>query len=366
MRLFTKYPLALLTIAFACQAGLVLAAGYRFQPNGEPVPTPRGTATVQQQAPPAYSEGETAAASAEAGDSTDPWYSRLGCDNLCERLGVVAFAGFDSFQGVSDLSSNFGVVSGLNTGVLLPGLSEYGFGWQTGLSYGVYDWDGRTAGSADLNKTSQTQLFITTGFFRKAACDQRLSFGLVYDWMLNNEWGEFKTSPTLGQWRGQIECAFGDRNAIGAWGCVRDLSAVNPALDSDVMLATRAISQVNLFWHHKFCTGADSYLWFGVPDHGRIDGDGSLIDWTAGIGAQVPVSRSLALYGSGAYFHPSAAAGWGAAMETGYNISVGLTWYIGGNLRCRSINGNCATPYMPVANNTNFLVEESPLFNVGG
>jgi hypothetical protein len=240
-------------------------------------------------------------------------------------------------------------------------LGDHGLGWQTGISYGVYDWDGRVSGGLDLAPT-QRQMFITTGLFRKARCDQRISFGLVYDWMLNDEWGEYKTHPTLGQWRGQAEVALSGCNAIGVWGCVRDLSALNPARDTDLMLATRAISQVNLFWRHKFCGGADSYVWFGVPDHGRIDGDGSLIDWTAGIGGQAPLSENLALYFSGAYFHPSASAGWGASQESGFNVSLGLVWYIGGGARTHAINGDCATPYMPLANNTNFLVEQSAIF----
>jgi hypothetical protein len=74
---------------------------------------------------------------------------------------------------------------------------------------------------------------------------------------------------------------------------------------------------------------------------------------------QVPLSQRLALYGNGAYFHPSASAGAGGAMESGYNVGMGIVWYFGGNARSHAINGHCADPYMPVANNSNFLVEQN-------
>jgi hypothetical protein len=283
----------------------------------------------------------------------------LGCEEECERVGIVGFAGLDSFKGIADgqFQSNFGAVTGVNIGLLMPGLDEYGFGWQTGLSYGLYDFDGRTSALADRAR-SQQQLFVTTGFFRKAKCDQRVSFGLVYDWMYNNQWGEYGVNPTLGQWRGQVEYALSGCNAVGFWGCARDLGAVNRLRDSQVLVTNRAITQANLFWHHKFCSGADSYVWTGIPDHGRINGDGSLIDWTVGASVQVPLTQRMALYANGAYYHPSAAASAGAAIESGYDVGMGVVWYFGGNARSCAINGKCATPYMPVANNSNFLVEQ--------
>ncbi len=52
-----------------------------------------------------------------------------------------------------------------------------------------------------------------------------MSFGIVYDWMFNDNWGIFGTNPTLGQWRGQVEWAFNDQNSVGAGGCLRDQTA---------------------------------------------------------------------------------------------------------------------------------------------
>jgi len=366
MKTFVRHAVTLLAIAVACQSGLALAADY-YQPSGsdQSVVPVGNEKTVGQGQSACSSCCPTAACGCAESCDGDSCCCRLGCDEQCDRVGIVGFAGLDSFKGIADedYQSNFGAVTGINVGSQLSVLGDYGLGWQTGLSYGVYDLDGR--GSTDFNQArSQTQLFVTTGFFHKAKCDQRLSFGLVYDWMFNEEWGVYGTDPTLGQWRGQIEYAVSGCNAVGFWGCARDLGDVRTVPIPNtrgIIVANRAISQANLFWHHKFCSGADSYLWVGVPDHGRLDTTegGSLIDWTFGASVQVPLTCKLALYANGAYFHPSAAAGATAAVESGYDVGMGLVWYFGGGARSCAINGKCADPYMPVANNSNFLVDQN-------
>jgi hypothetical protein len=361
MKTFVRYAVALLAITVACQAGLTMAEDYTWV--GDQTATQVG---VEKTAPAQPQTGCNPCGPAVGCEPScgacDECCSRLGCEEGCDRVGIVGFAGLDSFKGIADGSyqSNFGAVTGLNVGSLLPALEQYGIGWQTGLSYGLYDIDGRTSTVNDAAR-SQQQLFVTTGLFHKAKGDKRVSFGLVYDWMFNEQWGEYGAHPTLGQWRGQIEYALSGNNAVGFWGCARDLGAQQAFLVGarNVTVSNRAISQANLFWHHKFCSGADSYVWMGVPDHGRMDGDGSLIDWTVGASVQVPLTERLALYANGAYFHPSASAGNGAAIESGYDVGMGIVWYIGGKSRSHAINGSCADPYMPVANNSTFLVEQN-------
>jgi hypothetical protein len=364
MKMSVRYAVMLLAIALACQAGSALADDYYWTGGGDQTAAP---AAVEKAAPmPPQTAGDACCPAAcgcqQSRGDCDGCCCHLGCEQECERVGIVGFVGLDSFKGVADGSyqSNFGEVTGLNMGAPMWGLEQYGLGWQTGISYGVYDWDGRTSTNVDTAR-SQQQLFVTTGFFRKAKCNQRVSFGLVYDWMFNEEWGEYGARPTLGQWRGQIEYAFSGHNAVGVWGCKRDLGAQQVFAQGlgDITVTNRAISQANLFWHHKFCSGADSYLYFGIPDHGQLGGGGSLLDWMFGASFQVPLSQSLALYANGAYFHPSASASPDAAIESGYDISMGIAWYFGGGARSHAINGRCADPYMPVANNSNFLVEQN-------
>lgn len=283
----------------------------------------------------------------------------LGCDE-CPPYGVVGLFGFDSFKGISDavMYSNYGAVMGLNAAVPVPGLRDRGFGWQLGMTYGVYDWDG---GSYLQPTTSQQQIFVTTGFYRKAGIDQRLSFGIVYDWMINNNWGFIGTNPTIGQWRGQVEWAFGDGcNSIGVYGAIRDLYARETIIIQDVpvIVTTRAVSQYNLFWHHKFASGADSWVWIGGLQTDRLNGDGSLGDWVIGASIQAPLNDRLALYGNAQYMHPSGVAGEASAAEAGWNVGAGIVWYFGGHAVSKRINGKCWLPYLPVANNSTFLAEQ--------
>ena len=73
-----------------------------------------------------------------------------------------------------------------------------------------------------------------------------------------------------------------------------------------ITVADRAVSQVNLFWHHKFESASESWLWFGIPQKDRLNGGGSLDDWIIGANVQTPISDCLALYGNAQYMHPSA------------------------------------------------------------
>lgn len=280
-----------------------------------------------------------------------------GCDD-CPRLGVVGFAGFDAFHGVSDADhqDNFGMVSGLNLGGPIPVLDDYGLGWQFGGSYGLYDLNGRSSGNHE--SSSMQQVFLTTGFYRKAAEGERISFGMVYDVMTANHWGEDANSVTLGQWRGQVEYELNDCTGVGLWGVrhERGDSAFNGGQ------RTRSVDQVSMFIHRKFQRGTDGRLWLGIPDDSRLSGNGSLGSWLVGGQLEVPLSQSLALYTNFEYMKPSASAGDAAAIDVDWNLGFGLVWYPGRNACSKALNGGCWMPYLPVANNSTFLVDQSRVF----
>ena len=46
-------------------------------------------------------------------------------------------------------------------------------------------------------------------------------------------------------------------------------------------------------------------------------------------------------------------------MSQGYDVSMGVAWYFGHRAVSHAINGDCGLPYMPVANNSNFLVDQN-------
>jgi hypothetical protein len=357
MKTFVRHTVTLLAITVACQAGLALAEDYYWVSGGDQGKAPTANQKVAQPA-------QANACPSVCGNEQvcDPCGSCLQCAEE-PSFGIVGAVGLDSFKGIADKGyGNFGEVTSLNMGTLLPGAEDYGFGWQNSISLGVYDFDGRVDNGGDA-KSCQTQLFVTTGFYRKGQGDQRVSFGLVYDWMFNSNWGYDGRSPTVGQWRGQVEYAVNDSNGFGLWGAQRDLGSV--IVNERYTYYNRAITQVNLFWHHKYaCSAADSWLWFGIPDHGRIyqgttaGAGGSLLDWTVGAAFQVPLSDRLALYANGSYGHPSASAGHYAAIDSAYDVSMGIAWYFGGHAKSCSLFGKGFIPYMPVANNSNFLVEQ--------
>jgi hypothetical protein len=348
MNTFIRHAVMLLAVAAICRAVLASANDSQWASSG----SQSATLTGEEKA----AANDRSACTGCSEWSRDPCGGRCVDDcESCPPWEIVGAFGFDSFKGVGDWDeqSNFGVVTGLNSAMPVPGLSDYGIGWQLGTTYGVYDWDGNSNGAK-----SQQQVFVTTGFYRKGDDDQRLSFGIVYDWMINDSWGTHGVAPTLGQWRGQIEYALSDTNAVGGYACVQDRSSSQWCLNNH-LVRDRAVDQVNLFWHHKFLSsGADSWLWAGLPEHDRLGGDGSLGDWIVGANLQVPITDRLAVYGNAQYMHPSAAAGQIASLESDWNVGVGIMWYFGGHAASSSVNGNRWLPYMPVANNSTFLVDE--------
>lgn len=358
MKSFVRHAAALVALAVVCQSSFVLADDYYWTDSGNRTAARLiGNEKVVDQGQACNTcDPATCCPDLTCGSCFD---QNLGCD-CCPCRGIVGFAGFDSFRGVSDdlYNNNFGAVAGVNASTGLFGLADYGIGWQLGMSFGAYDWKGS---SAARPRTTQQQLFVTTGFFRKAAGNQRLSFGLVYDWMVNDNWGAFGVNPTMGQWRGQIEWALSGRNAVGIYGCYRGLYSVQTYSGQQVTFDVRnqAVNQVNLFWHHKFASGADSRVWVGVPEQSRLYERGSLGDFIIGANLQMPVTDRLALYGNAQYMNPSASASLVATAEEGWNIGAGIVWYFGGHARSKKINGKCWLPYMPVANNSTFLVDQA-------
>ena len=272
------------------------------------------------------------------------------------RLGFLAFSGTDTFRGPPEGSfqSNFGMVNGLNAAA--PLVEPWGIGWQLGASYGLYDFSGRSS-PAPHQTGAQQQIFVTTGLFRRAREGQRASFGLVHDWMVNDNYGQFGLSPTLCQWRGQIEWACTDFNSLGVWGTVRDRAYIGDRPDNHNQL--RPIDQIDVFWHHKFQQGADTWFYVGVPDSRRLVGRGLVGSVIVGASAQAPLTDRLSLYANAMYMAANAAPGPNASTRDAYNVGFGLAWFPGRNARTRTVNGALWLPYMPLGNNSNFLVDAS-------
>jgi len=147
--------------------------------------------------------------------------------------------------------------------------------------------------------------------------------------MITDSYSVFAVSPSLGQWRAQISYALSDCNEVGVWaswrgsGNTREVTLNETTTD----LTFRPIGQANLFWHHNFDSGADSWLWFGVPENASLGSDGSLGNFIVGASLRVPLTDRVAVSTMAQYMHPTATPGFAAATERAYTISVGLTFY---------------------------------------
>jgi hypothetical protein len=294
---------------------------------------------------------------------------RSGCDN-CPCVGMMLFAGLESFHGIADgpLKNNDGFVLGGNFGVPIPGLRDYGFGVQFGASFGAYDLDGRTfpngvALGDPLSATNdvQQQCFMTVGIFERATENIPLNWGLGYDWMVNDAYGLFATSPRLTQFRGQIGYVVNDCNEFGFWGAIHDRGdgKVVTLLGVPTTVAYRPCNQYNLFWHHNYESGADSWLWMGVLDKDRLNGQGSLGSFTIGAKVEVPLSERVALYGEAQYMRPSSEAGPGASVQDAFSVGFGLEFFPNGSAKNPTAAGRCSMPVLPLANNGTFLVDSA-------
>ncbi|HET6882601.1 MAG TPA: DUF6666 family protein [Pirellulales bacterium] len=274
----------------------------------------------------------------------------------CPRWGFEAFQGFDTFRGPPDGAgpSNFGEVTGGNGA--LPLYQPWGIGWQLGASYGLYDFSGRTAPAPQVQTTgAQQQIFVTTGIFRRANNGQRWSWGFVHDWMINNNYSQYALSPTISQWRGQIEWAASGVNSFGVWGTFRDRSYIGDRPDNHNQF--RTISQIDAFWHHKYAFGGDTWLRIGMPLSKRLASNALAGSAIIGATAQVPLNQQLAIYANAMYMAPNVAAGPQGPTREDYNVSMGLAWYPGRVARTPTVSGACWMPYMPLGNNGNFLVD---------
>jgi len=318
--------------------------------------------------------GEAATSPAKGG-STCNGGCDTGCDSCCDsccdeldafceecpRSTTILFTNFESFRGITDGSfqNNNGVRTGFNYGALVGER----LGFQTGVSYGAYDFMGRQSSAPFELNTVQEQYFVTTGFFRRADCESPWSAGLVYDWMINDNFGILSNEPFLGQWRGQLAYATSAWNEFGVWGTVRDRGDSQTNLGFGVPTQYRAAQQYNTFWHHKWECSVDSWVWLGAFDNSDDLSPGNgWGEWTLGGRVVAPISESWAITGDLQYVKPSASAGPAGAQEDAFFVSVGLSYYPRCNARSRTVAGTCSSPLLDVANNGSFLVDTNVVF----
>jgi hypothetical protein len=270
----------------------------------------------------------------------------------CCPIEIDVTLGLDDFRGIYTGSWNgsFGALSALNLTVPIA----RSFSTQIAGSYGLYDWAGRGSTPFKNSKTFQQQGFITVATSYQTPHTSGWNAGLAYDWMLNKNFGEFAVGPDFDQVRGQLGYLFKGGNELGAW------TAYGIQTDhkhsQNIPLKFRGISQVNLFWSHYFKTHGYAMLWVGTPyRRGLLYTSGRPGRFIIGAQFSIPVTNSLSIEGHGSYMDPRHGSGVVPSRNFGADIYFGITYSFGKRRIAKS-------PYMTLANNTNFMADTNQNF----
>jgi hypothetical protein len=276
-----------------------------------------------------------------------------GCCTGCWWENTELFVGGDAYAGLGDFpaggfGNSFGLVTGFNSGFALFGPGIRG---QFGVSYGVYDFSGR--GSGLDPESLEEQVFATTGLYRRAdlCAGERISWGLVVDGFVADNWGVDSNELALAQLRGIAGYAVNDCNEFGVWATMA-LSEDTTPITGLGTPALRAMNQGNIYWKHNWAFGADTMLYAGALDNADVD------DWVFGFLGRAPLSHSASLYGGFNYVNPPIAnSPLGDALDA-WNVNFGIVFFLGGKAVSPNVAGNQGLPLLPVANNGSFLITD--------
>jgi hypothetical protein len=268
----------------------------------------------------------------------------------CFPIGGDAALSFDFFRSLPDGSwnGNSGAFASLNLAIGIP-KEKYGFGAQVGGSYGLYDWDGRGSNPPGNTSLLQQQGLITVGLFRVTPHCSGFNAGIVYDLMLNKEFGVFGLSPTLGQMRGQLGYLIEGGNEIGLWSTIDTQTSHEETFQIPVQF--RAVCQVNLFWTHYFKNLAQTTLWVGSPyRQGLMYTSGRAGNYLLGASFRAPLTAALSIVGHASYMGAHSGPSIQESFNYASNVSFGINYSFGG---CKAGQ----RPYMSLGDNSNFIVD---------
>jgi hypothetical protein len=263
-----------------------------------------------------------------------------GGESLLDNFSI--FSGIEASRQPQDLgiNANFGGNFSANLGV--PLVKEWGLGAQIGMGVNL-----SKAGVKVLRVVEGTQdrqqWFTTVGLFKRS---DGWYAGVGYDFQVSRYYDRIHA----GQVRAETGVAVGEQNEVGLWGTLAAGGDRVRVLGSDFRI--RPISQVNLFWNHKWETGAETRLWIGVAGQHGTDivllPDTHRSDPAIAFGLQVfvPLNDRFALFGQGNFVTPS---------DTGtLDAYLGFAYFFGGSRQHRT---NRYAPVLPVANNPTFALD---------
>jgi hypothetical protein len=268
-----------------------------------------------------------------------------------------AFFAADSWRtrADDDYPGNFGFRTGFNSGI---GWWDSPVRLQLGGSYAGYDLDGRDGDpGADpfSNASVEQQLVLTFGAYKRSAVDldDPWAWATVVDLLYDSQFGEEAQEIFVRQARGYLGYALDEANEIGT-SFAFQLNWARYISSDRGRTRVRGLDQVNLFWHHNWDFGGDTWLTVGGAEEPG--------EWVLGLTGQAPLSPAVALFGGFTYVIPSAPAGDPIFVGQNYseaywNVSFGVVWYFGCKAANETVSGYAGLPLLPVADNGSFLIK---------
>lgn len=279
----------------------------------------------------------------------------LAAEN-CIPFACEAGLGYDYFRSLpeGDWEGNTGGLASLNLCLPLPYVMDEGFGTQLGGSFGVYDWSGRGSSPSGNQTSAQQQAFVTAALFRRTPCCSGFNAGLAYDWMWNKNASVFGLQSSISQLRFQGGYVCDQTDEWGIWGTLDVHTSHRHSLGTPVSF--RAISQVNLYWEHRFENCVRTMVWAGIPyKRSLMFTTGRAGRFILGASFHAPLTCRLSIDGHASYMRGHSAPGSLKQRTYAANLCFELKWAFG-DVDC------CAEPYMSIGNNSNFITDTNITF----
>ncbi len=290
--------------------------------------------------PPAEAYGQSVCGSGECGG--------YGCCGLFGGIlqNTQVQAGAVSMRSPMDFedSGNVGADVAINWGSAMPVLC--GLNVQAGARGVFSDYYGSEVNGFSTDD-SHNQVFWTAGvYFRSPSGVGGWSGGIVYDQLIERYYRRYD----LSQLRAELSYDFSGCFEVGFRGAfgLNEKWCDFVKLDKDLSVEAKVTpsSYYTMFIRKRSVEGAEFTVYGGATE------------WSEGLigaSAEAPLSDSFSLKGSTTYVFPSERGLHDKTKEESWNISVGLSWYLGGN--ARGGNGCCGAqrPLFDVADNGSFL-----------
>jgi hypothetical protein len=274
---------------------------------------------------------------------------------LCDwgHRNLALFGGVHGYKGPRDrgMNGNFGFQEGVNFG------SPLGDPWGCGFQIGFQALQSNISGNqvSGSPRADRHQYFATAGIFRRAEVG-KVQWGVVFDYLYDN----YAESSSFKQIRSETGWLFNERTEIGyagAYGIGGDNTTVSTPRQTLLVSRLDPTDQFVVYIRRYFENGGDGRLYGGVTGKG----DGLL-----GADVWIPLSGSWALQNDFTFLIPKEGRGstvdangvtvGGQVRET-WGVALNLVWYPGRSARC--VGESCYRPVLNVADNSQFIVNES-------